>query len=157
MKKLSLALITVLIACFGLSSPVMAEHDKSSFFDEPAREGAKVCSKKLARMAKKLDLSEEQQAQFLEIMETQKNRKHEIIEASGVRESLKNLRLETKDKLGAVLTEDQLEKFEHHHDRHRSHKRKGHGDCDHQCKHDCDHKSKEKCRHHEGGKKCDHD
>jgi len=138
MKKISFLTTILLAAVLGVSSPLMAAHHKESS-DEYAHDSGKMSAGKMERISEKLGLDESQKAQFAEIMKAKHARKKEIIEASGIKESLGELNDETREKLKSVLSEEQMEKFEKmkekRHDKHKSHK----------CKH-CEGHNKE-CKH----------
>lgn len=138
MKTLSFLTSILLAAALGFSAPLMAAHHEGPS-DEYAHDSGEMCPKKMGRISKKLDLDEDQKAQFAEIMQAKHAKRKEIIEASGIKESLGQLHDETHEKLKAVLSEEQMEKFEKmnekRHDKHKSHKCKhceGHQkDCKH--------------------------
>lgn len=125
MKKLTFLTSILLAAALGFSAPLMAAHHEGSS-DEYAHDSGKKCPKKMGRISEKLGLDDDQKARFAEIMEAKHTRKKEIIEASGIKESLEQLHDETHEKLKSVLSEEQMEKFEKmkekRHDKHKSHK-----------------------------------
>lgn len=134
-----------LIVAAGFSAPSIAGHSNEHDSSAKPESSAKVCPHNKAhgdgkkcehhghckhgRIARKLGLTDEQKEQFRQVMKEQYAKKQEIIEASGIRESLENLHAETVEKLDSVLSDEQLEKFEKHHARHK--KDREHKQCQH--------------------------
>ena len=144
MKTSFYAIIIVLAGTIGYSVPLIAGHpEHHGVFDKGGESADKTCPHKKkghGHLTKKLGLNDSQRAQFEEVMKAQRAKRQELIDASGIKNSLKDLHGETVQKLSKVLDAEQLEKFETYHAKRSSHK----------CGKHCKHKSGE---YH---KKCDH-
>ncbi len=128
MKKRSFIHAIMLAASIVVSPQLFAGHP-CPYADGDAA-GHKMCPhKKMGFMpaAQKLNLTDAQAEQFRQVMEAQHARRNEIIENSGIRESLENLHAETRQQLEDVLDEEQLARFDEFHEKRKAHK---YGQCD---------------------------
>lgn len=108
MKNMLTALLFIVI-----SLPALAEsHDGK-------RQGPPAPEKIVSHMTSKLDLSDEQASQILQILESKKP------QAEASREQHRELREQIRGEISAVLTEQQRDKFEEIHEQ-RMAKRKQH-------------------------------
>ena len=134
-KRNFLTRMAALVFALALAPASLAGQKGEGYKDERHGEGEyHQCPHKkhsMERAVKKLDLNDEQRAKFVEVMQTQHQKKEEIIEASGIKEALRAHHEETMGQLATVLDEEQLEKFRAHHAKHKSRRCKhGHGEHD---------------------------
>jgi len=79
-------------------------------------ESGKGCNK-AAKLAETLDLQEDQIEIVQQIMSQQREKRHDVLQASrdSMKEKMEDLHNETKDKLSSVLSPEQMAKFEEAH------------------------------------------